>query len=77
MGVAEHPVGVLTELAGGRSREGGVEGIDLGQQADIGQRVATGERLERRATAVTDGPGGVAVAPRRAELDDELGNLGP
>lgn len=68
-GVAEHPVGALTELAGGRTRKGGVQGVDLGQQADIGLEIAPGKGLGRGATAVGD------VTPL-AELGDEAGDPG-
>ncbi len=69
VGVAEHPVGALTELAGGRAREGGMQGVDLGQQADIGVEMAQGEGLGRRAAMVGD----VATL---AKLGDESGHLG-
>ena len=42
-GIAEHPVGPLTVLAGGRPREGAVEGVDFGQEADVGVGVAARE----------------------------------
>jgi hypothetical protein len=34
--IAEDRVGALTELARGRSGEGAVQGVDLGEQADVG-----------------------------------------
>ncbi|OYV74921.1 MAG: hypothetical protein B7Z66_14815 [Chromatiales bacterium 21-64-14] len=68
-GLAEHPVGAFTELAGGRSREGGVQGVELGQQANIGGGIAEGKRFGRRAAAVND-------AATLAELVDKAGNLG-
>lgn len=69
-GIAEDLIGTLTELAGGRAREGTVEGIDLGQQPHIGGGVAAGEGPGRRAAAVTDAAG-------VAKLLDESGHLGP
>jgi hypothetical protein len=67
--VSEHPVGALTELAGGRTREGGVQGVEFGQQAHIGGGIAAGKGFGQRAATVDD------AAPL-AELGDEAGDLG-
>ena len=69
-GIAEHRVGPLTELAGGRSREGAVEGIDLGQEADVGIGITARERADGSATPIPDRAG-------IAELTDQAGHLGP
>lgn len=67
--IAEARVGALAELTRGRSREGAVEGIDLGQQPDVGIGIATEERLGGFASPITD-PAGVE------ELSDQAGHLG-
>ena len=69
-GIAEHLEGPLAELAGSRSREGAMEGVDLGQEADVGVGVAAREGLL----------GLAAPVPERAgfpELADQAGHLCP
>lgn len=70
-GIAEHCVSTLTKLAGGRPGEGGVERVDLCQQADVGRGIAAGEgRRRRRAAPVMDAAG-------VTELLDEARHLRP
>jgi hypothetical protein len=66
--IAKHVVGAFTELAGGGAGQGAVQGIDLGQQAHVSRRVATGERFGWAAAPVADLAGA-------AELGDEPGHL--
>ena len=49
------------ELAGGGTGEGAVEGVDLGEQADVGLGVAARERV-RRSAAVSDSACGPVLA---------------
>ena len=66
--VVEHGVRAFAQLAGGRPGQGPVQGIDLGEQADVPTGVAPGEGPPRWAAAVADAPG-------RAVLGDEAGQL--
>ena len=66
--VVEHGVCAFAPLAGGRPGQGPVQGIDLGEPADVLTGVAPGEGPPRWAAAV-------AQAPGRAVLGDEAGQL--
>ncbi len=69
-GIAEDLAGPFTDLAGGRSREGTVEGIDLGQEADIGIGIAARKGLGGCTPSIPDRAG-------VEELADQAGDLGP
>lgn len=69
-GIAEPDEGVLAELAGGRTREGAVPGIEPGQQPDIGRGVTAGKGRSQRVATIPDAPG-------IAELGDQPAHLCP
>ena len=68
--VAEHQPGALTKLTGCRPRESAVQGINLGQQTDVGVGVAAGEGLGGLAAPIPD-------QASLLELADQAGHLGP
>ena len=68
--IAEEHVGALTELAGGGAGEGGVQGVDLGEQQDILTGIAARERLVGSTAAIIDPASG-------AEPGDQPGHLRP
>ena len=65
--VAEHVQGPDAELAGGGPGEGAVEGVDFGEQPDVGLRVAAGEGAPG-AAAVGDGARGPVLAQQAGDL---------
>lgn len=67
--IAEHPVGALAELRVAEPERVACR-ASLGPQSDVFLGIAAGERLGRRAAAVTDATG-------VAELGDQLEDLRP
>ena len=65
--VAEQLQGPDAELAGGRTGEGAVEGIDFGEQPDVGLGVAAWEGVPG-AAAVGDGSCGPVLVQQAGDL---------
>ena len=65
--VAEQLQGLDAELAGGRTGEGAVEGIDFSEQPDVGLGVAAWEGVPG-AAAVGDGSCGPVLVQQAGDL---------
>ena len=63
--IAKEPVGTLTELAGGWTEKGGMQGIDLGEQQHILTGIAAREWPGRPRAAIGDPAGGSELAMSR------------
>jgi hypothetical protein len=67
--ITEKLKGALTELAGGRPREGAMEAVDLGERTHVSGGIAPSKRLGGWSAAVADTAG-------VAQLGNQAGHLG-